>query len=200
MTKAFWFFSRNTNDGSQTVNSPSLPEITDTDFRIVVPCDIYKLGEIANHEHLLIGGFALQNDELGDGHTHLCARLGEDYTQITRGATPHTHPLITDPLGNLVQSWFLCFCKCSDAIALQIAAHPDCYPVVAATIDQDGGIGELDNEPWSAGDLATWQTRCLNLLGFALPPQIDRGKRLVQLFVNCLATRQADERALRFTY
>lgn len=197
MAKAFWFFSKNTNDGIGN-NAPSLPAGLSADFRMVVPGDIYRLGTAFGHLHLLIGGFAIQDDNLiGDDHTHLVVNIRKTYLQLTRSAVEHDHPLSLDVGGNLMQDWFLCFCYCSNANAVLIANHVNCFPIVEAEII-DGEIGDLDNTPWDAGELSTWEVRLLNVLGFALPDDVDRGERLVQLFIGSLISRPVDERYVRF--
>jgi len=201
--KAFWFFSKNANDGSGD-NEPSLPHGLSGEFRTVNPGDIYRLGTAAGHLHMLLGGFAIQDDNLAnDDHTHLVVKCDDEFHQVTRGAASHNHPLSLDDNGEMMQDWFLCFCRCENADAVLIKNHADCFPIVEAEMTQDDDgfwiIGDLDNEAWTAGEQSTWQTRCLSILGFELPAQIDRGCRLVQMFIGGLLSRPIEEKYVRLT-
>ena len=195
--KAFWLFARNEN------GAPALP--AGHGGRHTNPLDIVRMtggpagGE---HTHLLLGGFALADANLQDlpgaYHTHLVVNANAGYVQVTENGTYHTHDLPLDAGGNLSPDWFLLFWHGPDAGAAAIAASSDCFPIVEAAIGPEGDVGALDNTPWTAQEANTWQTRCLNLLGFALPAQVDRGKRLVRIFAGALLARPGNERALRF--
>lgn len=202
--KAFWTFAQRIQD-ADGVNKPDLPNVQ---CRWTSPGDLIRTGVTAGHRHLVVGGFALADDNLigqaGEGHTHIVARLGDQWQQVTRGASHHAQPLPECPsTGALLPDYYMLFVVCSDAGALQIAAHPGCYPIVEADVTEveDGlDIGDLDYTAWDAGDLATWQARCLSVLGFELPSEIDRGKRLVVTFLGALLSRSsASEKGLRYT-
>ena len=88
----------------------------------------------------------------------------------------------------------------SNSDAAAINSSPDNFPIVEAAIDGEGAIGDLDSTPWDAGDLTLWQTRVLNILGVQMPDEVDRGSRLVKLFLGSLLSRQSgDERGYRFS-
>ena len=203
MTKAFWLFAKRKQvDG---VNMPDLPAVS-TGFRMTCPGDITRTGVTASHRHLMLGGFAIADDnligEVGEGHTHIIGNLNGSWSQITRGATPHTHPLPVDEVsGSLLPDYYMLFVVCSDADMVAIAAHPGCYPIVEADITQlDDGlqIGDLVTTPWTPGEVTLWRARCLNVLGFSLPAEVDRGKRLVAVFLGSLLSRQTNETGLRY--
>ena len=153
------------------------------------------------------GGFAIADDnligEVGEGHTHIIAKIGDTWAQVTRGAQDHDHPLPEDPAtGVLLPDYYMLFVVCSNADAVLINNHPGCFPIVQADITQlDDGlqIGDLDPTPWDAGELATWETRCLSVLGFQLPAEINSGKLLVATFLGALLSRRMDEVGLRYT-
>lgn len=199
--RAGWIFCPNDGD-----NNPDLP--AGVGGSLVNPLDIVRLtgGPAGNeHDHLLVGGIAINSDQVGIFHEHIVGHFGTQWIQITRpdSVAAHTHDLPTDANGNLQPQWFLAFWKGSDADAAMIASSETCYVACEATItEQDGQIviGDLDNTPWDAGELTTWRTRMLNVLGIDLPDQVDRGSRLVALFVGSLLSRGGQpERALRFT-
>jgi len=204
--KAFWMFIKNTNDGTGD-NEPAWP--AGVKGQSVTPGDLIRLtgptGPNA-HRHLLVGGIALPDDNIvgiGAGHRHYLVKFGVGWQQITVGATNHAHTLPEDASGNLMPEYFLTFWAGSNADAATIAASPDCFPICEAVIGQDAEgnpeFEELDNTPWTAGELATWQARTLNLLGVTLPAEVDRGKRLVLLFLGALLARQmASEKGYRF--
>jgi len=156
---------------------------------------------------LLVGGIALPDDNLigaaGEGHRHYVVKLGESYTQVTVGAPNHQHTLSLNAAGNLRPDFFLLFWAGSNADAVTIASDPNCWPIVQAAMSQDDEgnwiIGVLDNTQWDAGDQATWDARVLDFLGVEIPAQVDRGKRLVQVFLGALLSRQtSDERDYRY--
>jgi len=66
--------------------------------------------------------------------------------------------------------------------------------------DIKAAIGDIDTTVWTSAQRTTWETRCLDVLGVMLPVEVDRGKRLVQIFLGCLLSRQTDhERGYRFS-
>ena len=206
MTKSFWMFA--TNDGDGTSDNPNRPHLpAGFSGRTTNPGDVLRLGTAFDHKHLLIGGYAIADDNLigdaGGGHTHLVVKIGDTWHQVTRGAADHDHPLNVGAAGNLIPDFFLLFVVCSDADAVAIASEPGCFPVVEAEVTQteDGiSIGALDNTQWTAGQQATWDTRILAVLGVQLPAEIDRGKRLVLAFLGSLLSRQTgDEREYRYS-
>jgi len=201
---AFWMFAeRKQTDG---MNHPDLPSGL-TQYKTTVPGDIVRTGVTASHCHLMLGGFAIADDnligEVGEGHTHIIAKLNGSWQQVTRGAAHHVHPLPEDPAtGVLLPDYYMLFVVCSTYDAALIQIHPGCYPIVQADITQlDDGlqIGDLDPTPWDAGDLAIWQARCLDVLGFELPADVNSGKRLVATFLGALLSRRMDEIGLRYT-
>lgn len=204
--KAFWTFAVNDGDGSSdNPNRPHLP--AGFGGKMTCPGDIVRLQTTAGHLHLLVGGYAIADDnlvgEVGEGHTHLVVKLNDTWQQVTRGATSHDHPL-NEAGGTLIPDYFLLFVVCSDADAVAVAAEPGCYPVVEAAVTQDeeGGIsvGALDNTLWTGAQQTTWEARMLNILGVQLPTEVDRGKRLVLVFLGALLSRQtSDERGYRYT-
>lgn len=199
MAKAFWAFVTHTGDGSEA--DPHRPDLPAVGGRWTCPGDIVRLtGSPVPHHHLLVGGVALGDDNVGDGHRHYVVKLGSNWQQVTVGATSHTHTLSEDPQGNLAPDYYLLFWVGSNADAVTIAGDPNCYPIVEAPVAQDGAIGDLDNTQWTGGEQTTWETRCLSILGIQLPAQVDRGKRLVLLFLGALLSRQmSDEHGYRLT-
>lgn len=198
MAKAFWLFSE--NDGGK----PHLP--VGFGGRTTCPGDIIRLQTAYDHKHLLVGGYAVADDNLigetGEGHTHLVVKVNDTWQQVTRGTTSHDHPL-NESGGNLIPDYFLLFVVCSNADAAAIASEAGCYPVVEAevTVSEDGGIsiGALDSTQWTAWQQTMWESRMLNILGVQLPSEIDRGKRLVKLFLGALLSRQTgEERGYRY--
>lgn len=201
MAKAFWLFSKNAGDGAD--DNPNRPSLDAYAGRWTSPGDIVRFtGPVGpnDHMHLLVGGIALQDDNLGDGHRHYFVRINGNWHQVTVGAADHTHDYATAANGDPIPDWYMCFWAGSAADAAAINASVDSFPIVEAVIDAEGVIGDLDNTVWDAGDLATWQARVLSILGVELPDEVDRGKRLVQLFLGSLLSRQSgDERGYRFT-
>ncbi len=201
MPKAFWLFSKNAGTGAQ--DDPNRPSLDAFSGRWTSPGDIVKFtGPIGPnaHQHLLVGGIALPDDELGDGHRHYFVKAGATWQQVTVGGPDHTHDYThTHPALDPIPDWYMVFWAGSDAAAAGIAASPDNSIIVEAEI-VDGAIGDLDNTPWTPAEVATWQTRILNVLGIELPAEVDRGNRLVLLFLGVLLSRQSgDERGYRFT-
>jgi len=206
MTKAFWTFSVNDGDGSgDNPNRPHLPG--GFGGKMTCPGDTVRLGVAYGHKHLLVGGYAIADDNLigqtGEGHTHLVVKMGDAWHQVTRGAADHTHPLNIGAAGNLIPDYFLLFVVCSNADAAATASDPGCYPVVEAEVteDEDGtSIGALDNTKWTEAEQTLWENRMLNILGIQLPPEIDRGKRLVLAFLGSLLSRQPGrEKSYRYS-
>ena len=201
MAKAFWLFSKNAGDGSDgNANRPSLDPYGG---RWTSPGDIIRFtGPIGpnDHTHLLVGGIALADDNVGDGHRHYFVQINDNWHQVTVGAPNHTHDYSQAANGNPIPDYYMVFWHGSNADAVAINASPDNFPIVEAIIDEEGGIGDLDNTVWDAGDLAAWQARALSILGVELPDEVDRGKRLVQLFLGALLSRQSgDDRGYRFS-
>lgn len=206
MTKAFWTFSVNDGDGSSgNPNRPHLP--AGFGGKTTCPGDIIRLQTTHGHKHLLVGGYAIADDNLigqtGEGHTHLVVKVGDTWRQVTRGAANHTHPLNISMAGNPIPDYFLWFVVCSNAVAAAIASEPGCYPVVEAQVaegEEGISIGALDNTPWTGAEQTLWESRMLNFLGVQLPPEIDRGKRLVLAFLGSLLSRQTgEEKAYRYS-
>ena len=203
--KSFWLFAKQTGDGSE--GDASRPDLPEAGQRWTSPGDVVRLtGPVASpHRHLLVGGIALPDDNLGDGHRHYVLRLDNgNWAQVTEGAVNHTHTLRINVAGRLLPDYFMLFWSGSDADAVAIANHPGCYPIVEAEMSQDDdgnwSVGDLDTTAWTAGQRTTWENRCLDVLGIQLPPEVDRGKRLVQIFLGCLLSRQTDhERGYRFS-
>lgn len=196
--KAFWMFIRNQNNGSGG-NSPAWPP--GVGGQSVTPGDVIRITG-SGHRHIVVGGIALPDDNIGDNHRHYLAKLGNGWTQITVGAANHTHSLPTDINENLMPEYFLTFWAGPDSEAELIDASPDCFPIVEAVITEDNGTFqflELNDVAWSGAERTLWESRCLNLLGITLPAQIDRGKRLVLLFLGAFLARQmSNEVAYRF--
>jgi hypothetical protein len=197
--KAGWVFAR--DDGG----TPSLPD--GIGGRYVNPLDIVRItgGPAGNeHTHLLVGSLAMHSDQIGVFHEHFVTDVTGQWVQLTLpdSVTEHDHDL---PLvdGILSPDWFLLFWAGSDADAAVIASDADCYIACQAEIvevDGESVIGALVDEQWAAEERATWEARIENVLGLALPTEIDRGKRLVQFFVGLLLARgNQPEIALRFT-
>jgi hypothetical protein len=205
--KAFWMFSRNAGDGTE--DNPNRPALPDVGGKWTCPGDVLRLtGPPASpHQHLLVGGIALADDNLdglpGDGHVHYVLRIDDTWHQVTVGTTDHTHDLNIGANNQLVPDWFMLFWAGSDPDANAIYASADCYVIVEAEIVFDAednvSYGSLDDTQWSAGEQTLWDARMLNVLGIQLPAECDRGKRLVQLFLGALLSRQTgDERGWRF--
>jgi hypothetical protein len=201
MTKAGWIFVR--NDGS---GNPDMPDRVGG--AITNPLDITRLtggpgGQ--EHTHLLVGGIALPSDQIAVFHIHIVTDITGAWVQLTRpdSVPEHDHTLPLDGNGNLSPDWFLLFWIGSDADAAAIVADPNCLIACEAAVSEQGGqtvIGALDNTPWTAGERATWEARILNVLGMDLPDEVDRGRRLVQLFAGPLSSRaNQTEMALRPT-
>ena len=103
----------------------------------------------------------------------------------------------------MIAEFYLLFWVGEDAGAVLIYADADCFPVVTAEItdlgDDQYAIGDLE-AGWAVNDTAWWQTRMLNMLGIQMPAEVDRGRRLVRLFLGALLSRQTgDERGYRYT-
>jgi hypothetical protein len=200
--KAGWLFSKNAGNGSSTENA-NRPSLDAVSGRWTSPGDIIKFtGPIGpnDHQHLLVGGIGLPDDNLGDGHRHYFVKTAGGWQQVTVGAPDHTHDYNQAANGDPIPDWYMLFWSGSNADALALAADPDNYIIVQAAIDEEGNIGELDNTPWTAGELTLWQNRTINVLSIELPAEIDRGSRLVKLFLGSLLSRQSgDERGYRFT-
>jgi len=207
--KAGWLFARNAGDGTESnPNRPALP--VGVRGKMTNPGDIIRLtGPVgpSAHRHLLVGGIALADDNLdggvGEGHVHYVLKVNGQWQQVTVGATNHTHDLNIGANDNLVPDWFMLFWAGSDADVAPIAGSSDCYIIVQAEASQDDegnwSYGGLDDTPWTAGERAQWEARILDVLGVQLPAEVDRGKRLVQLFLGALLSRQSgDERGYRF--
>ena len=202
MAKSFWLFANQTGGGVD--GDKSMPDIPLG--RATCPGEIIRMtGPVASpHRHLLVGGIGLPDDNLGDGHRHYVLRLDNgNWAQVTEGATNHNHTLSLNANGALLPDYYMLFVTCSDAGAVTIANHPGCFPIVEAEMSQDDegqwSIGGLDDTAWTAGQHTTWDARCLDVLGVQLPAEVDRGKRLVQIFLGCLLSRQTDhERGYRF--
>lgn len=200
MSKAFWLFSKNAGDGSDgNANRPSLDAFGG---RWTSPGDIIRFtGPVASpHIHLLVGGIVLPDDNLAAGHRHYFVKVNDNYQQATVGAVDHDHDYSQATNGNPIPDYYLLFWAGSNADAAAINASADNFPIVEAEIDGEGNIGDLDSTPWDAGDLTLWQTRMLNILGVQMPDEVDRGSRLVKLFLGSLLSRQSgDERGYRFS-
>jgi len=186
--KAGWIFARNIG------GEPQLP--AGVGGRTTNPLDITRItgGPAGNeHTHLLCGALAINSDQIGVMHEHFVV----GGVQVTRpdSVPTHDHDLPAD----MAPDWFLLFWAGSDADAAAIVADPQCYIACQAEVTEDG-IGDLIDTPWNAGELAWWRAAMLDVLGLALPVQVDRGKRLVMLFVGLLLARgNQTEIALRFT-
>ena len=208
MPKAGWLFAKNAGDGTEdNSNRPALP--VGVGGKWTMPGDIIRLtGPVGpnTHRHLLVGGIALADDNLdggvGEGHVHYVLKINDVWQQVTVDAPNHTHDLNIGAGNNIMPAWFMLFWAGSDADAALIAASADCHIIVQADVveDEDGfSYGGLDNTAWTAGEQATWDARILDVLGIQLPAEVDRGKRLVQLFLGALLSRQSgDERGYRF--
>lgn len=210
MATAFWLFATNAGDGSEdNANRPALPVTVGGKW--TSPGDIVRLTGPAGpnaHVHLLVGGVALPDDNLaglaGEGHRHYVVNINGNWAQVTVGTTNHTHTLNIGASGQPVPDYFMLFWAGSDAHAATIAGDANCFPIVEAAMTQDGdgnwNIGDLDGTVWTGGLQTTWETRCLNILGVQLPSQVDRGERLVRLFLGALLSRQTgDDKGYRYT-
>lgn len=196
MARAGWLFSKAIGTGAAGDDiRPSLADLVGGKW--TSPGDVISLrGPAAQpHNHLLVGGVALPDDFVGDGHKHFVLFINGQWQQVTVGAQDHTHTLDLASNGRLMPDYFLVFWEGSDAEAAVLNADPDNYLVVEADVN----TRVLDNTQWTAQEQITWETRILNLLGVQLPAEVDRGKRLVQLFLGALLSRQTDnEEAYRF--
>ena len=198
MTRAFWLFSKNSNSGSTNENSPTLP--SGLSGKWTNPGDIVRLKTVAGHEHLMIGGYAVANDELADGHYHLVAKINDNWQQITQMGTTHTHPLDLSLSGEIIPDWFLLFYVGPNSDYDLIDAHAQCLIVVECPIGADDLIGEMESVKWTAAEQSWWTDKILVLLGIELPSAIDRGKRLISLFLGCFLSRPIlDERGYRYS-
>jgi hypothetical protein len=204
MAKAFWLFSKNAGDGSEeNINRPSLDGIGG---RWTSPGDLVRFTgpAAAPHVHLLVGGIALPDDNLGVGHRHYFVKVGESWQQVTVGGVGHSHDIRQATNGDPIPDWYLVFWHGSNAEAAAIAADSDNHPLVEASILEDGSVGELVSEPWSVEERVVWESRALALLGLELPAEVDRGSRMLKLFLGALLSRQTgdqtgDERGYRFS-
>ena len=191
--RSFWLFATNAGDGTEgNPNRPALPAVVGGKW--TSPGDVVRLiGPVASpHRHLLVGGIALADDNLdglpGDGHVHYV--IGD--AQVTVDATPHTHIVNVQ-----VPDYYLLFWFGSDADAATIAADPNCFPVVEATVTEDDGnysIGAL-KAGWATQDTAWWHAKVLDMLGVQLPVEVTNGRRLVRLFLGALLSRQTENEA-----
>lgn len=200
--RAFWAFVRNFNDDGTKENRPDLPSGHNGSY--IVAGEVRRItgGPTGfEHDHLLVGGFAVPDDNqiLDLGHSHVVIQLdGGQWVQQSRQAiTDHDHDLDVDNLDNYRPFYFLIFWWGEDVGAALVEAFSGVILAAEATITAGGEPGSIPNTTWNAAELALWQARSLNLLGFQLPSGINSGKRLVQLFVNLLGSRVAPERAFR---
>ena len=205
MPKAFWMFATAT-----VVDGVAKPALPLNSGQGTIPGEIIRLTGPAGpnaHRHLLVGGIALADDNLdgftGEGHVHYVLKINDAWQQVTVDAPAHTHDLNVGANDNLVPDFFLLFWAGSNADAATIAGSPTCFPVVEAEMSQDDednwSIGDL-LDGWASEDTAWWQAKMLDVLGVQMPAEIDRGKRLVQLFLGALLSRQSgDERGYRFS-
>lgn len=212
MPKAFWLFAEHEGDGSE--GDPHRAHLPGSfSGRMTCPGDIVRLGDAVvgpNHGHLLVGGIGLPDDNLtGDGasHRHYVVKVGDSWQQVTVGATSHDHELPVGLQGELVPDYYMLFVGCSNADAVDIVADGQCFPIVEAEVTEDappGGVGDwvigaLDNTPWSVEDKETWDARVLGVLRTYLPADIDRGRRLVVLFLGALLnSNPGEERGYRY--
>lgn len=180
--KAFWLFCKAELNGESGVD-PHLP--TRVAWRKSShPGDIYVLGDNTAgqvHHHLLLGGFALQSDDLGDGHTHLVWSDEGVFKMRTKGAAEHKHTF------DGLQSWFMIFVLAEDAEAANIDADPLCYPIVECPVivdveDQSISIGDEDKTDWTPTERVLWATRLMTVMDFELPDYITKPYHLVKLF------------------
>jgi hypothetical protein len=205
MAKAFWLFAKSTGDG--TADDPIRPALPHVGGKWTSPGDVIRLtGPTGNdHRHLLVGGIALADDNLdgqaGDGHVHYVVKAAGQWVQVTVDAPNHTHDLNVDANGNLLPDYFLLFWTGPDADAVTIANDAQCFPIVEANVvegDEGVSIGAL-KDGWATEDTAWWHAKILQILGVQLPTEVDRGKRLVRLFLGALLSRQTgDEIGYRF--
>jgi len=206
MPKAFWLFSEHEGDGMDESHKPHLPATFSG--RGTCPGDIVRLGDAVvgpNHRHLLVGGIALPDDNLtgtGASHRHYVVKVNTSWQQVTVGATAHDHELPVGLQGELVPEYYMLFVGCSNVDAADIEADPQCFPIVEAEVTEEAGewsIGQLDSTPWTPEERTTWDTRVPSVLRTYLPGEIDRGKRLVLLFLGVLLnSNPGDESGYRY--
>lgn len=206
--RAFWLFSKNS---WTQLGDDSGPSLGSAPGKYVVPGDITLLeGPVGNeHVHTLVGGIALPDDSLeggvGEYHRHYVVQNQPgQWVQVTVGATAHTHTFQQGFSGEPIPQWFLVFWAGSDASASTLLAMPENEHIVEAVIAQNNGKWEvlsLDNTQWTAPEQTAWNNRLLNLMGITMPPGVDRGQRLVKLFLGVLISRSnIDERFYRFAF
>ena len=76
--------------------------------------------------------------------------------------------------------------------------HPRIF-IPAAAAAAAAGTSYLLRAPFTASDQGYADAQVLDFLGVELPTQVDRGKRLVQIFLGALLSRQSsDERGYRY--
>jgi len=207
MTVAGWIFCKNDN------GSPHLPLGVGGSF--VNPLEIHTITGGPSgfeHTHLLIGGAALPSlDRVGqpdEHHRHMVAWYGNQYHQLTIGATNHQHdinpPVETEP-GVFVPGdtemmhadWFLIWWKGSDADGALIVADPECVIAVQAVGEQvevepgefEEQFNELDDTLWTPAERTLWENRMGSVLAITLPPEVNAGDKLVAYFCGALVGR-----------
>lgn len=205
MSKAGWLFSKNAGTGTE--EDPNRPSLDAVGGRWTSPGDIIRLtgpsGPNAHH-HLLVGGIGSADDNLvgeaGEGHKHYVLKINDVWQQVTVGATDHTHILKIGEGDNLIPEWYMVFWAGSDADAATLVADADNHIIVEGVLDEDDNIGDLVDTPWTQQEQDTWDARILTILGIQLPEEVDRGKRLVQIFLGALLSRHtSEERGYRFS-
>lgn len=192
--KAFWTIRANVN------GAPDLPSLSS--MIVINPCDIWILPAgvgAANHTHTLAGVMSFPSFQVASRHTHAILKTPAENAVsffFHESETAHTHP---DP----ILAYFMCFVRCSDAdFATLIAAPYNVRIIAQAVIETDPETGErtgaLDTTPWTTQERTFWANAAINQLGITLPPQIDRGARMVALFSQMFLARYGnDERGLR---
>jgi len=203
--RAFWLFSPNIGAGTEA--SPNRPNLDSVGGRWVAPGDMIILeGPVGNeHTHLFLGGITMA-DESQDGiagsrHYHYLIYNGTNWVQTTVdniGSTPdHTHTFSTAPNGFPIPDYYLVFWAGSDSEATSLLALSGNTLIVEAVQNGSEIVG-LDNTPWTGPQQTNWYNQVLNFLGLKIPPEVDRGRRLVLMLLGMLDSRAVqDEHAYR---
>lgn len=198
--RAFWLFSQNVGTGDDS--DPVRPDLDGINGRWTCPGDILRMtGPVASpHVHLLVGGVALPDDNLdgltGSRHFHYLVYNGTSWYQTTVdnvGSTPaHTHTYSIAANNRPIPDYLLTFWGGSNSQADALLDRPGNIHIVEAVLSGNQ-VASLDNTPWTAPQRTAWYNQILNILGIKLPTEVDRGKRVVMLFLGALNSRVADD-------
>lgn len=204
--KAGWFFCNSEYDSVTMELKPRWPvgatpaQISQFEY---VLYDVRRLDAgpaPSDHVHQVMGTVAFVNDVLSDGHYHYIQHYGNSWHQVTVDATHHVHPFQSGGIGDIrfLPGFFCMFIWCAnDALFDGLAASSGWYLIGESAVSFDAGenmwmFGDIDNTPYTQGEIDVWRTRFNVALGRNLPVEVVNPRILVSWFCPMTAPNMYD--------